>query len=402
MLPRSPGWEVADIFREHGDIYRSTHASPLAHLKVMHAITTCRTPHQGGHLERCDTCGHERAVYHSCRNRHCPKCQTLTKERWLQARIADLLPVRYFHTVFTLPHALNPLILCNKEVMLAVLFKAVGQTLLEFGRNNLGGRLGFIAILHTWDQVLMDHVHLHCVVPAGALAEDGNRWIPSRSSGYLFPVRALSRVFRGKFIALLEQARRSGQLIFPGRAAPLGTPEGHADLIRRLRSQPWVVFSKQPFAGPEQVLDYLGRYTHRVAISNHRILALDGNRVSFSYQDRRDDTRKVMTLDADEFIRRFLLHVLPQGFMRIRSFGFLANRTKKQSLERIRALLAHTPQPKPGAKTPRVLMLELTGIDIASCPRCRSGVMHTVAEIQPRLLRMAASRPFYPIGLNSS
>jgi hypothetical protein len=383
MPTQSPAWELADIFREHGNTYRSTQPLPLAHLKVMHAITTCRTPHLGGHIERCESCGYERAVYHSCRNRHCPKCQTLTKARWLQARMADLLPVKYFHTVFTLPHALNPLMLCNKEVMLAVLFKAVSQTLLAFGRNHLGGRLGFIAVLHTWDQVLMDHFHLHCVVPAGALAHDGSRWTPSRSTGYLFPVRALSRVFRGKFIALLEEERCSGTLIFPGRTVALGTPQGFARLIGVLRSQPWVVFSKQPFAGPEQVLDYLGRYTHRVAISNHRILALDGNRVSFSYQDRRDDTRKVMTLDANEFIRRFLLHVLPQGFMRIRSFGFLANRTKKQSLARIRALLAHIPQPKPGVKTPRALMLELTGIDIERCPCCGAGSLRVIVEFQP-------------------
>ena len=402
MTRRSPAREVADIFREHGATYRIAHRLPLAHLKVMHAITTCRTPHQGGHIERCNSCGYERAVYHSCRNRHCPKCQNMTKARWLQARLADLLPVRYFHTVFTLPHALNPLMLCNKEVLLAVLFKAVSQTLLAFGRNNLGGRLGFIAILHTWDQVLMDHFHLHCVVPAGAFAHDSSRWISSRSKGYLFPVRALSRVFRGKFIALLEQERRLGTLIFPGQAMAFGTPHGFARLIGVLRSQPWVVFSKQPFAGPEQVLDYLGRYTHRVAISNHRIRGLDDNCVSFHYQDRRDNTRKVMTLEADEFIRRFLLHVLPQGFMRIRSFGFLANRSKKQSLARIRELLAHIPRPDSGLKTPRALMLELTGIDIERCPSCGNGAMRVVVEFQPCHPGKVESLPFYPAVLNSS
>lgn len=396
MPPQSPAGEVADIFREHGDTYRSTHPLPLAHLKVMHAITTCRTPHQGGHLERCDTCGHARAVYHSCRNRHCPKCQALTKARWLQARIDELLPVSYFHTVFTVPHALGPLMLCNKEVMLAVLFQAAGQTLLEFGRHNLGGRLGFIAILHTWDQVLRDHFHLHCVVPGGALSEDGRRWIPARGRGYLFPVRALSRVFRGKFIALLERSRQAGRLIFPGRAAVFGAPEGFNCLIRKLRAQDWVVFSKKPFAGPRQVLDYLGRYTHRVAIANHRIVARDDAHVAFSYQDRRDNTRKVMTLEPGEFIRRFLLHILPQGFMRIRYFGFLANRTKRQCLGRIRELLAHVPGPRePAAKTARELMRELTGDDIERCPRCREGRMRVFIEIAPRY-------PPRPAGVNSS
>lgn len=395
---------MADIFRMHGEPYRSTFRLPLAHLKVMHAITSCRTPQLGGHRERCEQCGYERTVYHSCRNRHCPKCQTLTKARWLEARLADLLPVRYFHTVFTVPHSLNALMLCNKEVMLGVLFTAVSQTLLAFGRNNLGGKLGFIAILHTWNQVLMDHFHLHCVVPAGVLTEDGSRWIPNRSTGYLFPVRALSSVFRGKFISLLEQARRSGTLEYHGRTEIFSTPVGFNRLIRELRSQPWVVFSKQPFAGPQQVLDYLGRYTHRVAISNHRIVHVDDASVTFSYRDRQDnDTLKEMTLKPDEFIRRFLLHVLPQGFMRIRSFGFLANRAKKKNLARIREILQHSPPPGPGMKSSRTLMLELTGMDIERCPHCGSAAMRVVSEIQPCFQAVKeAALPACPASLNSS
>jgi hypothetical protein len=340
----------------------------------------------GGFIEHCDTCGFTREVYHSCGNRHCPKCQTLTKARWLQARLAELLPVKYFHTVFTLPHELNLLMLSNKALMLDMLFEAASQTLLAFGRNNLGGRLGFLAILHTWSQVLLDHFHIHCVVPGGVL--DNGAWITKRSRNpYLFPVKALSRVFRGKFIALLEHARRTDRLIYPGQAEMFAAPEGFVRLVRALRSQEWVVYSKAPFAGAEQVLDYLGRYTHRVAISNNRILHADDRDVTFSYRDRRNNVRKEMTLQAKEFIRRFLLHVLPQGFMRIRSFGFLANRIKKQSLARIREILGQIPPEKPSAKTAHVLLLELTGVDIVCCPECGKGHMKTVSEIPARISR---------------
>jgi hypothetical protein len=388
MPSHTPAWEVADIFRMHGEAYRKAYNVPWEHIKVMDDIMACRTPRLGGFIEHCDTCGFTREVYHSCGNRHCPKCQTLTKVRWVQARLAELLPVKYFHTVFTLPHELNPLILSNKAVMLDMLFAAVSQTLLAFGRNNLGGRLGFLAILHTWSQILLDHYHIHCVVPGGVLAEDGKTWITKRGTKpYLFPVKALSKVFRGKFTALLEHARRTDRLIYPGQAEIFAAPEGFARLVRTLRSQEWVVYSKAPFAGAEQVLDYLGRYTHRVAVSNNRILHVDDQYVTFSYRDRRNNVRKEMTLQAKEFIRRFLLHVLPQGFMRIRSFGFLANRIKKQSLAGIREILGQNPPEQPGAKTTRELLLELAGVDIVRCPECGKGHMKTVSEIPARISR---------------
>jgi hypothetical protein len=387
MPSPTPAWEVADIFRMHGEAYRNACNVPWEHIKVMQDIMACRTPQMGGFIEHCDTCGFTREVYHSCGNRHCPKCQTLTKVRWVKARLAEILPVKYFHTVFTLPHDLNGLILSNKAVMLDMLFAAVSQTLLVFGRNNLDGKLGFLAILHTWSQVLLDHFHIHCLVPGGVLADDG-AWITKRGTKpYLFPVKALSKVFRGKFIALLEHARRTDRLIYPGQAQIFGTPGGFARLTRKLRSQKWVVYSKAPFAGAEQVLDYLGRYTHRVAISNNRILHVDEKSVTFSYRDRSANIRKEMTLEATEFIRRFLLHVLPQGFMRIRSFGFLANRIKKQSLARIREFLGQRPPGQVVAKTSRELLLELAGIDIVRCPECGKGHMKTVSEIPARIRR---------------
>jgi hypothetical protein len=358
---------------------------PLSHLKVMHDIMACRTACLGGHLEKCDTCSTERNAYNSCRNRHCPKCQALTKARWLEARKAELLPVLYFHTVFTLPHELNPIALCNKRVVFNLLFKSVSETLLTFGKNpenGLGGKLGFTAILHTWDQKLLDHLHLHCVVPAGVLSSNGTRWIPAREN-YLFSVRALSKVFRGKFIAFLEKAFARDKLIFPGQTEHLGTPEGFSYLIQQLWKKDWVVYSKKPFAGPEQVLDYLGRYTHRIAISNHRILTAEHGNVTFQYRDRKDNnTLKETTLEADEFIRRFLLHVLPKRFMRIRHFGFIANRSKKKTLSRCRQLLGLSPQlPEPAEKTTRELMLELTGIDVDKCPFCKKGSMKVIATL---------------------
>lgn len=385
-----PNWEVADIFLDCGGPYRVSHPLPLSHLKIMHAIEVCRTAYLGGHIEKCDSCGFERYSYNSCRNRHCPKCQALTKARWLEARKAELLPVTYFHNVFTLPHDLNPIVLCNKKVVFDILFKSVSETLLEFGRNpknGLGGKLGFIVILHSWDQTLMDHFHLHCVIPAGALCFDSSRWIAAHKA-FLFPVKALSKVFRGKFIQFLEKAFANGELIFPANTEHLRTQKGFSRLIDQLWKKDWVVYSKKPFACPEQVLDYLGRYTHRVAISNHRIIAFEKGKVSFKYRDRKDnETVKVMTLEAEEFIRRFLLHVVPDGFMRIRHFGFLANRSKKQNLSRCRQLLGLSLElPKPTEKTTQELMLQLTGIDLTKCPCCNQGNMIVIAELLPQIL----------------
>ena len=341
---------------------------------MIRAVTVCRTEELGGHLYRCDACDFERPVYNSCRNRHCPKCQSLAKARWLEKQTAELLPVGYFHLVFTLPHEFNRLILANKKIVLALLFKAVSETLIEFGRSRLGGTLGIIAVLHTWDQTLKDHFHLHCLVPAGALSFDYSRWIAARNN-FLFPVKALSRVFRGKFLDLLGRARRRGKI--------MGI---HSDINASHRKQ-WVVYAKKPFGSPQTVLNYLGRYTHRVALSNDRILDIENGQVTLSYRDRKDgDQKKTMALDAHEFIRRFLLHVLPDGFMRIRHFGFLANRSKKHALPQCRRLLGLNPAlPEIPHQSAHDLMLELTGIDLSRCPRCQKGTMIVVGELPPLL-----------------
>jgi hypothetical protein len=348
----------------------------------MQAIEVCRTSYLGGHVEKCDKCGFELHAYNSCRNRHCPKCQSLTKARWLEDRKAELLSVPYFHNVFTLPHELNPVALCNKKTVFSLLFKSVSETLLQFGRNNLGGTIGFTAILHTWDQRLLDHIHLHCVIAGGALSRDQKRWISS-AENYLFNVEALSLVFRGKFIEYLQKAYAKGELDFPGTLVEYATPEGFSGLISDLWAKDWVVFSKKPFAGPQQVLDYVGRYTHRVAISNNRIVDVQDDRVTFSYRDRKDNnTLKFTTLDAGEFIGRFLLHVLPSGFMKIRHYGFLANKTKKETIALCRELIGDTrQQPERTEKTPSELMFELTGRDITRCPCCREGTMIIVTEM---------------------
>jgi predicted Zn-ribbon and HTH transcriptional regulator len=293
--------ELADIFRQYGESYRKTHRLPASQQKVMRAVSVCRSQELGGHLTQCDTCGFEHPTYNSCRNRHCPKCQSLAKAKWLQKQTSELLPVGYFHLVFTLPHVLNGLILAHKKILLALLFKAVSETLLEFGRSRLGGTVGMTAVLHTWDQTLKDHFHLHCLIPAGALSFDHSRWIAARKN-FLFPVKALSRVFRAKFLSHLKQACERGKL-----QAANNEPNA-------LRKKNWIVYAKKPFGSPQTVLDYLGRYTHRVALSNDRILNVQNGLVTLSYRDRKDgDRKKALPLEAHEFIRRFLLHVLPDA-----------------------------------------------------------------------------------------
>jgi Putative transposase/Transposase zinc-binding domain len=361
--------ELADIFRLYGERYRRTHPLPASHRKAMRAIEVCRTQELGGHLKKCDTCGFEHPAYNSCRNRHCPKCQSLAKAKWLEKQTAELLPVGYFHLVFTLPHELNRLILAHKKILLTLLFKAVSETLLEFGQTRLKGTLGIIAVLHTWDQILKDHFHLHCLVPAGALSFDHSHWIAARKN-FLFPITALSQVFRGKFLGLLHQACDKEKI-----------PPANNE-IKASRQKNWVVYAKKPFGSPQSVLDYLGRYTHRVALSNDRILKIENGEVTLSYRDRKDgDRKRTMTLDAQEFVRRFLLHVLPEGFMRIRHFGFLANRSKKHALAQCRKLLkldAALPEiPKQSAKD---LLLKLSGVDLSRCPSCYKGTM-IVAEL---------------------
>ena len=386
-------WEVADIFREFGESYRNRNPLHRSQLKVLHAIEVCRTPYLGWHVQKCDTCGFEQETYNSCRNRHCPKCQTLKKTQWVEDRKAELLPVPYFHNVFTLPHELNPIAMCNRKTIYSILFKAVSATLLAFGRNNLGGTPGFTAILHTWEQRLLDHIHLHCVIPGGVLSEDKTRWTQTKDN-YLFNVEALSMVFRGKFIDYFKKACAKGRLEFHGNTAKYATQEGLSELIRCLRSKDWVVYSKKPFAGPEQVLDYIGRYTHRIAISNNRIVDVRDGKVIFTYRDRKDNNAlRLKTLDAEEFIRRFLLHVLPDGFMKIRHFGFLSNRLKKENVRLCRELIGdNTPALKREKKKAEELMLELTGIDITRCPCCRKGTMVIIMEM-PYPSRRSLMRP---------
>lgn len=382
VLPSRPKWEVADIIRLYGKQFTLDHSLPLAHLKVMHCIKICRTSYLGGHVQQCDSCSFERYAYNSCRNRHCPKCQALTKAKWLEDRKSELLPVGYFHTVFTLPHELNHIVLRNKKTVFGILFKAVSETLIEFGKNNLGGQPGFLGILHTWDQKLMDHFHLHCVVAGGALSKEQGRWISARDN-FLFSVKALSIVFRAKFMQHLTKAFMKGELIFPGKIAPLADEQEFANFTKNLKQKNWIVYCKKPFAGPQQVLDYIGRYTHRVAISNQRIVNIENGKVTFTYRDRRNNnTLKTMTLEAKEFIRRFLLHVLPDGFVRIRHFGFLANRYKKENIQQCKEIIGYPEQiPETSEKTSQDLMIELTGVDITICPCCKKGSMRVVAEI---------------------
>jgi predicted Zn-ribbon and HTH transcriptional regulator len=375
------GVELADIFRVYGESYRRNHPLPVSHLKVMQAVERCRTASLGGHIERCDSCGFERPAYNSCRNRHCPKCQSLAKLKWLDKQKSELLPVGYFHLVFTLPHELNALILTNKKILLSHLFKAVGETLVDFGRTRLGGQIGLIAVLHTWDQTLLDHFHLHCLVPAGALSFDQKRWSPARKN-FIFPIKALSVVFCGKFLDLLQSAFATNKLLFVGQSASLADPLAFKVLTNALRKKSWVVYAKKPFGSPEHVLDYLGRYTHRVALSNDRILSAHNGEVTFSYRDRKDQNRKkTMTLDAHEFIRRFLLHVIPKGFVRVRHFGFLANRSKGLFAKCRQLLDLSSALPKLPSKSVHQLMFELTGIDITRCPLCRKGTLVFLADL---------------------
>jgi len=372
---RSP--EVADIFRSYGQQYRDKNVLTAQQYKVMKRIEICRTAALGGHVEACDQCGYTQNAYNSCRDRHCPKCQTMVKEKWLNNRKAELLPCPYFHNVFTLPHELNSLIMVNKRVMLALLFTAVKETLQVFARDpqwRIEGQLGFISVLHTWNQKLMDHFHLHCIIPAGALSYDRKRWIDA-SRKYLFRVQSLAKEFQKRYLNKLEKVYRKNQLSFNGRAAGYKDEEQFLKLLAVLWDKQWITYAKQSFGGPEQVLEYLGRYTHRVAITNNRIIAIENGSVRFRYCDRSDDNKeKELTVSAEEFIRRFLLHVLPCGFTKIRYYGFLAHANKKTCIGLIRTLVdATTAYVQKLVESVQEMMLRLTGNDIGCCPQCGKG-----------------------------
>jgi predicted Zn-ribbon and HTH transcriptional regulator len=377
--------EVADIFLLYSEDYLETHPLSFEQLKVMQQIVSCRTSAMGGHIHRCNECGYEQNVYNSCRNRHCPKCQTMAKEKWLNDRKTELLPTGYFHFVFTLPHELNPIILCNKKDLLKILFQVVNETLQAFAKDpqwRLQGQLGYIAVLHTWSQTLMDHFHLHCLIPGGVLSPEKDRWIPAREK-FLFRVGSLAKAFQNRYISKLQGVYNRNHLIFPGKTSETGTPDGFANLLKILKTKKWIVYAKRPFAGPEEVLEYLGRYTHRVAISNHRILSIDDGKITFAYKDRKDHNKtKRMTLKADEFIRRFLLHVLPNRFMKIRYFGFMFHRERHKNIELIRQFIDPDGQyNEKTEETVQEIMLRLTGVDITLCPHCQKGRMIPVAHI---------------------
>jgi hypothetical protein len=382
-----PALELADIVRACAEDYRTTHRLSAQQQRVLWAIENCRTAVLGGHSAACDYCGVLEVSFNSCRNRHCPKCQTVAKQRWVETQCADLLPVPYFHIVFTLPHTLNRLAQGNPKLMYKLLFRAASETLLEFGRNPrwLGGEIGITMVLHTWGQKLDQHIHVHCIVTGGALSPDGQQWLPA-SAGFLFPVQALSRVFRGKYLDYLAQAYRGQQLRLGGSVAALADGAAFQLFLGQLRDPDWVVYAKRPFAGPEQVLAYLGRYTHRVAISNHRLLAFQDGEVRFRWRDyAHGNAQKTMTLSADEFLRRFLLHTLPHRFCRIRHYGLLGNRCRHQKLARCRLVLDH-PDPEPTEpESVEAMMLRLTGLDIHRCRHCQQGRMWLISRLAPRL-----------------
>jgi len=369
---KKPPREIAHILQKHIEDYKSQYRLGPEHLKIVSDLLNCRTAKLGGRVERCDTCGSLRIAYHSCRNRHCPKCQHVPRERWLAKRKEEMLPVNYFHVVFTLPHELNAVILNHKRLMLNCLFAAVSQTLLRFGKNELGGSPGFLAILHTWDQKLQAHFHLHCLVAGGVVADNHKRWIAFKGN-YLFNQRALSLVFRGKFMQLLHHAYQCEKLKCE--------PQWYQTLKKTLFAKNWVVSVRDPVKDPQQVLDYLARYTHRVAIANSRIQSLQDGMVTFSAKNRKKNRTESITISAVEFIRRFLLHSLPTGLVRIRHYGFLANRNRQANLSAVRALLGSTPVTQTALACLEDMMRRLTGIDIAACPCCRRGKMLFLVEI---------------------
>jgi Putative transposase/Transposase zinc-binding domain len=374
LLPTHPRLEVADILRAHAEAYRAHHPVSSLQAAVMRRLAACRTAALGGHVDACGRCGYKRVSYNSCRDRHCPKCQAAKRAQWLETRLQRLLPVEYFHVVFTLPQALHPLVLYHPRRFYNLLFQAAAQTLLTLAadRKRLGAHIGVTAILHTWGSNLSFHPHLHCVVTGGGLSGDGSRWISCRP-GYFLPVKVLGRLFRGKFLAGLKEAYLAGQLTLGGSVAQLAEPAVFRRWLDALYRQDWIVYAKRPFGGAQQVFRYLGRYSHRVAISNSRLLALEDGQVSFRWKDYADEHRiKVMRLPAEEFIRRFLLHVLPRRFVRIRHYGLLAGRNVSTQLARCQQLLgvpAVTQAPEPSASD---WLRQWTEHDLPSCPRCHS------------------------------
>lgn len=386
-----PLLEVADVIRDAGPAFVARNRAWFTwlHLKVLVAILRCRTALLGGHVDACSRCHHQAISYNSCRNRHCPRCQTPARDRWIEARQRDLLPTAYAHVVFTIHHALAPLALQNKAAVYGLLLRASAETLLEVARDpqHLGAEIGFFSVLHTWSQQLLHHPHVHCVVPAGGLALDHSRWI-SASPRFFLPVKVLAKVFRGKFVEGLRQLYQARRLTLAGRLAPLQNPRTFAELMRTVHGKDWVVYAKRPFGGAGHVVHYLGRYTHRVAISSHRLLSLEQHRVTFRWRDsEHHNKQRRMTLDVHEFLRRFLLHVLPIGFVRIRYFGLFAHRKRKELLPLCRQLLAEsTTHSEPAV---RAATLALAERPLWTCPIC-GGPMRVIERLTACQLRLRA------------
>jgi hypothetical protein len=378
--------EVQDVFRVYGESYRHLHEKTMSTRQhgVMRHIESCRTAVLGGHVDRCDECGHERISYNSCRDRHCPKCQFLKQEKWLEDRLNDFLPIQYFHVVFTIPDSLNPLLLNNQKIMYDMFFRSVSETLrkLSGDKKYIAALIGFIAVLHTWGQNLSYHPHIHCIVTGGGLSDDHARWVSARSR-FLFPIKAMARLFRGIFLSHLKKEHANGTL------KNSGTREEFSLLLNTLYALDWVVYSKPPFYKPETVFEYLARYTHRIAISNHRIIKVENDRVFFHWRDYADgNKKKIMSLDAHEFIRRFLLHVLPKKYVKIRHFGLFGNRNRRALLTACRAALRiHPSVHENSVEKWQHALHRLTGFDVNRCPHCTEGKMVLIRKIQPAYCR---------------
>lgn len=391
--------EVADVFRQHEqEFFRQWgHMLRAQQRRAFRDICACRTAALGAHLEQCDQCAHQAIAYNSCRNRNCPKCQSTARDKWLAARSAELLPVPYCHVVFTLPQELSALALQNQHLLYSILFRAVSETLLTIAadQRQLGAHIGFLAVLHTWNQQMLHHPHLHCVVPSGGLSPDGTCWVPSRERFFL-PVKVLGKLFRGKFLAFLAAAFRQKKLQFAGTLAHLKQPVAFDRFLRQLRSKRWVVYAKRPFAGPQYVIQYLARYTHRVAISNGRLIEMRDGQVTFRWRDSADgNQQKLMTLDPVEFIRRYLLHILPSGFVKIRHFGFLANRSRREALILCRALLpAQADQPPDSLTDTQRRAVQ------RKCPICQIGTLHIIRWISAAALTLCSVS--VSVGLDTS
>ncbi len=397
--------EVADVFREHAQAYLAQNSAPVDHKRVLRDIVACRTAALGGQVKKCDKCGHEEFFYKSCANRHCPKCQGRARAKWLDARASDLLETRYFHVVFTLPDRLGPIALQNKRLVYGLLFRAASETLLKIAKDlkHLGADIGFLAVLHTWGQRLDAHPHVHCVVPGGGLSPDRKEWISSRKNFFVH-VKVLSRVFRGKFLDYLGRAFKKGELTLEGKLQYLTNPQCWRAMLRSVKKKDWVVYAKRPFGSAKLVLKYLARYTHRVAISNQRLVSLKDGTVTFSWRDYKNAAQKrTTTLDAYEFIRRFLLHVLPRGFQRIRQYGFLANCVRKKKLQLARELLGEKKKPDSPSKGEAEPQrdVEPTGEESYDvCPACKNGCLVPFGEIKPD--RQLAEILLHPEGIDSS